>query len=178
MAITAAHCVAWELSIGGICDGVWLGFAESDRRPSEWIGCGRIATVSKPAGTPLAPDYAVLELQTDPARRFIPVGEGEVESGEIVRMVSVTADRFYDDYHEMRSRRCVVDADQRLSPSGPVAPPSIRVLSSCPIREGSSGAPVLDRQGRMKGLVHAGGPPYFAFGLMTLLPEPVDRDGR
>lgn len=177
-AITAAHCVAWELAAGGICDGVWLGFAESDRRPSEWIGCRRVAAGSKVSDTLLAPDYAVLELQTDPARRSIRVGRGEVEAGEIVRMVSVTADRFYDDLHQMRSRRCVVHDDQRLSPSGPVAPPSIRVLSSCPIREGSSGAPILDREGRMKGLVHAGGPPYFAFGLMTLLPQPVDRDDR
>ena len=91
-------------------------------------------------------------------------------------MVSVTADRFYDDVHQVRSRRCVVDDNRRLSAWSPEPPPSIQVLSSCPIREGSSGAPVLDREGRLRGLVYAGGPPYLAFGLMTLLPQPVQRD--
>lgn len=175
-AITAGHCVAWELSRGGACDGVWLGFAQTNGRPPEWIGCQRIASVSAPRDTLLSPDYAVLELDENPARRSIPLGEGDVASGEIVQMVSVTADRFYDDVHEVRSRRCVVDDNHQLAPWSPVPPSTVRVLSSCPIREGSSGAPVLDRDGRLRGLVHAGGPPYFAFGLMTLLPQPVERD--
>ncbi len=175
-AITAGHCVAWELSSGGACDGVWLGFAGTHGHPSEWIGCQRITSMSTPGATLLSPDYAVLELDEDASRPSIPLGEGDVAVGEIVRMISVTADRFYDDVHQVRSRRCVVDDNLRLAPWSPAPPPSIRVLSSCPIREGSSGAPVLDRQGRLRGLVHAGGPPYFAFGLMTLLPQPVERD--
>jgi hypothetical protein len=70
----------------------------------------------------------------------------------------------------------VVDDGRQLSPWAEAPPNSIRVLSSCPIRPGSSGAPVLDSEGRLRGLVHAGGPPFFAFGLMTLLPQPVERD--
>jgi hypothetical protein len=132
--------------------------------------------VSTPGDTLLSPDYAILELDEAPARPSIRLGEGEVASGEVVRMVSVTADRFYDDLHEVRSRRCVVDDNRQLSRWSPVPPSSVRVLSSCPIRKGSSGAPVLDREGRLRGLIHAGGPPYLAFGLMTLLPQPVERD--
>lgn len=177
-ALTAGHCVAWELSIGGSCDDAWLGFAETESRPSEWVGCKRIAAVSKPSDTLLSPDYAILELDRDPARSSIPLGEGRMASGDVVEMISVTADRFYDDLHEVRSRRCVIDGNRELSPWRPIPSPSIRVLSSCPIREGSSGAPVLDAAGRLRGLVHAGGPRYFAFGLMTLLPQPVDRDDR
>ena len=175
-AVTAAHCVAWELSGGGACDGVWLGFARTEGRPPEWIGCKRIMSVSMPAATLLSPDYAVLELAQDAARPSLPLGEGEVLFGEVVRVVSVTADRFYDDVHHVRNRLCMVDDNRRLSPWSSAPPPSIRVLSSCPIREGSSGAPVLDHEGRLRGLVHAGGPPYFAFGLMTLLSQPVERD--
>lgn len=174
-AVTAGHCVAWELSIGGDCDDVWLGFAPIDDRPSEWVGCERITSVTT-SRTLLSPDYAVLELDADVTRQPIPLGDGQVASGEVVRMVSVTADRFYDDVHSVRSRRCVVDDNRHLAPWSRVAPSSIRVLSSCPIREGSSGAPVLDSAGRMRGLIHAGGPRYFAFGLMTLLPQPVDGD--
>jgi hypothetical protein len=175
-AVTAGHCVAWELAIGGSCDEVWLGFASTAGRPSEWVGCERIASATRSTNTLLSPDYAILELDTDLGRRPIPLGEGHVASGEVVRMVSVTADRFYDDVHQVRSRRCVVDDNRRLQPWSPAAPPSIRVLTSCPVREGSSGAPVLDAEGRMRGLIHAGGPRYFAFGLMTLLPQPVERN--
>lgn len=174
-AVTAGHCVARALTNGGACEGVWLGFARTEGRPPEWIGCERIVTVSPPHVTLLSPDYAILELADDTARPSIPLGEGEVASGEIVQMVSVTADRFYDDVHQVRSRRCVVDDNRRLLRWTEVPPRSIRVLSSCPIRQGSSGAPVLDREGRLRGLVHAGGPPLFAFGLMTLLPQPVER---
>ena len=93
-------------------------------------------------------------------------------------MVSVTADRFYDDLHEVRTRRCVVGKNGQIASQGAADPGAIRLLSSCPIREGSSGAPVLDRQGRMRGLIHAGGPRYFALGLMTLLPQQVEREHR
>lgn len=175
-AVTAGHCVTRELAIGGTCDGIWLGFAQTDGHPPEWIDCERIVSVSTPGATLLSPDYAVLELTRDTTRPSIPLGEGEVAFGEVVQMVSVTADRFYDDVHQVRSRRCVVDDNRQLSPWTATALHSIRVLASCPIRQGSSGAPVLDREGRLRGLVHAGGPPYFAFGLMTLLPQPIERD--
>ena len=175
-AVTAGHCVARELKSGGACDGVWLGFAGMEGRSPEWIGCKRIASVSTPSATLLSPDYAIFELAEDTARPVIPLGEGEMAFGEVVQMVSVTADRFYDDVHQVRSRRCVIDDNRRLSLWSSTPSHSIRVLSSCPIREGSSGAPVLDREGRLRGLVHAGGPPFFAFGLMTLLPQPVERD--
>jgi len=174
-AVTAGHCVAWERSNGGRCAGLWLGFAQSEGRPAEWIGCEEIESASTPSASLLSADYAVLKLNRDASRPSIPIGEGDVPSGEVVRVLSVTADRFYDDVHKVRSRRCIVDDNRRLASSGALDSSSIRVLSSCPIREGSSGAPVLDRRGRLRGLIHAAGPPYFAFGLMTLLPQPVDR---
>lgn len=175
-AVTAGHCVAWELSLGGACEDIWLGFASADGGESEWVGCQRIAAVISSPGALLSPDYAVLQLARDVSRPAIPLGEGEVEVGEVVEMVSVTADRFYDDLHEVRSRRCVVEEGGVLAPFAPSPPNTVRVLSSCPIREGGSGSPILDSAGRMRGLVHAGGPRFFAFGLMTLLPQPVERE--
>ena len=166
-AVTAGHCVAWEISTGGACHDVWLGFAETPTREAEWLGCAKISAMSSPGDTLLAPDYAVLQLRRATERVALPIGRGALKAGEVVRMVSVTQDRFYDDVHEVRTRRCVVDDGDDSSPWSPIAPPTVRVLSSCPIHEGNSGAPLLDRQGRMRGLVHAGGPPFFAFGLMT-----------
>lgn len=178
IAVTAGHCVAWELAVGRSCGDVWLGFAAQEGRRSEWVGCRRIASVTTSSSTLLSPDYAVLELERAVSRRPIPVGTGQIASGDLVRIVSVTADRFYDDLHEVRSRRCVVVDNRRLQPWSPPAPSSIRVLSSCPVRQGSSGSPVLDEHGRIRGLIHGGGPRYFAFGLMTPLPQPIDRRDR
>jgi hypothetical protein len=175
-AITAGHCVASELSTGGTCHGVWLGFAGGEGRSAEWVGCRRIASVMTSSPALLSPDYAIVELAREVDRAPYPIAREPVSSGQVVRMVSVTADRFYDRLHQVRSRRCVVDENGSLAPWSPHAPPSIRVLSSCPVGAGSSGAPVLDHEGRMRGLIHGGGPRYFAFGLMTPLPEPVDRE--
>lgn len=175
-AVTAGHCVARELSAGGACHDVWLGFAETTTQETEWLGCSKISALSSRGDTFLAPDYAVLELRTATARLALPLAQGALRTGDVVRMVSVTADRFYDDIHEVRTRRCVIDGGDPSSPWSPIAPPTVRVLSSCPIHEGNSGAPLLDGQGRMRGLVHAGGPPFFAFGLMTesvRIPEPT-----
>ena len=175
-AITAGHCVATELSTGGSCVGVWLGFAGAKDRTTEWVGCRRIASATIHPPALLSPDYAIIELDREVRRAPYPIDREPVSSGQIVRMVSVTADRFYDRVHQVRSRRCVVDDNGSLAPWSPHAPSSIRVLSSCPVRAGRSGAPVLDQEGRMRGLIHGGGPRYFAFGLMTPLPQPVDRD--
>ncbi|MGB8330730.1 MAG: serine protease [Polyangiales bacterium] len=175
-AVTAGHCVSWERANGESCGGVWLGFPGTEGRPPEWVACERIVMLSRSSDTLLSPDYAILQLHEGTARPWIPLGHGELGFGEVVEMVSVTADRFYDTRHQVMSRRCVVDRSDRLSPWSSAAPASIRVLSSCPIRQGSSGAPLLDRHGRLRGLVHAGGPPFFAIGLMTLLPQPIERD--
>ena len=130
--------------------------------------------MSSTAGDLLSPDYAVLELDAEVARQPFPLGDGQVAPGEVVRMISVTADRFYDRRHEVRSRRCVVDDNGRIAGFSPIAPPTIRVLSACPIREGGSGSPVLDQRGRMHGLIHGGGPRYFAMGLMTPIPASAE----
>jgi hypothetical protein len=165
------------MSTGGSCEGVWLGFAGIDGHDAEWVGCERIASVVSSAGDLLSPDYAIVELREPVSRKPYAIHIEPVVSGDVVRMVSVTADRFYDEHHEVRTRRCVVDDTGRLAPFGPEAPTSIRVLSSCPVHEGSSGSPVLDAAGRMRGLIHAGGPRYFALGLMTPLPQPVEGSG-
>ncbi|MDH3201412.1 MAG: serine protease [Myxococcales bacterium] len=178
-AVTAGHCVARELATGGVCHDVWLGFAETPTQKTEWLGCSKVSAVSSTGDTLMAPDYAVLQLRTATARPALPLGRRALSTGDVVRMVSVTPDRFYDDLHEVRTRRCVVDGGDPSSPWSPIAPHTVRVLSSCPIHEGNSGAPLLDRQGRMRGLVHAGGPPFFAFGLMTesgRIPDDVSVD--
>ena len=168
VAVTAAHCVAAALAAGGGCRGVWLGFPETAGHATEWMPCERISAASVPDPTLLAPDYAILKLGVATDRPALVVSHEVVDPGAILRMVSVTPDRFYDQAHEVRTRRCVVEAERsHLSFWNASPTASVRVLSSCPVHEGNSGAPLLDTHGRMRGLVHAGGPPFFAVGVMT-----------
>jgi S1-C subfamily serine protease len=44
-------------------------------------------------------------------------------------------------------------------------------LSGCPIEPGNSGSPVLDAEGRLRALVHAGSHPVFGIGVTTALPS-------
>lgn len=166
-AVTAAHCLDPAAREQGRCDDVWLGFAETDERDAEWLGCSRVEQTSVDLGTLMAPDYAVLKLRAGTARPALALGHGKLRSGAVLRMIAVTTDRFYDRQHEVRARRCVVDDMESSFPWRPDTPSDVRVLSDCPIRLGNSGAPLIDPQGRMRGLVHAGGPPFFALGLMT-----------
>lgn len=159
--------MAWELSRGGSCEGVWLGFASHGPAEPEWLSCEKIRSASRNDDSLSSPDFAILELRDETTRAPLELGRDALDAGEVVWMVSVTADRFYDNEHLVRSRRCVVDANPDMTPWAPTPSPEVRVLSSCPIHLGNSGAPLLDRRGRMRGLVHAGGPPFFAFGLMT-----------
>ena len=167
IAVTAGHCVMPLSGVRGECEGVWLGFPSTPTASDEWIACETVLSVSSPSATLLAPDYAVLRLQQSTSRPFLALTDETLPAGEIVQMVSVTPDRFYDEVHRLQSRRCVVDGDTQTSRWAGMTPKTVRVLSSCPIREGNSGAPLLDRKGRMRGLVHAAGPPFFAFGVMT-----------
>ena len=167
IAVTAGHCVMPLLGARGECDGVWLGFPATPTVSGEWVACETVVSVASPKGTLLAPDYAVLRLEESTNRPFLALTDETLPAGEIVQMVSVTPDRFYDQVHRLHSRRCVVDGDPHVSRWAGMTPKPVRVLSSCPIREGNSGAPLLDHEGRMRGLVHAAGPPFFAFGVMT-----------
>jgi hypothetical protein len=166
-AVTARHCVEAAIGEGRGCAGVWLGFPRTRERPSEWLACEAIISASQAQAGLLAPDYAVLRLQTEARRSALPITNEAVPEGEVLRMVSVTADHFYDEVHQLQTRRCVVDDQRRLMPWADAVSAAVRVLSACPIHQGNSGSPLLDERGRMRGLVHAGGPPFLALGVMT-----------
>ena len=146
-AVTGGQCGPRQVSTGGACDGRWLGCAQTDGRPSEWIGCERILSVSTPGATLLSPDYAILELAKDTTRPSIPLGDRDVAFGEVVQTDSVTVYRFYDDVRHVRSRRHVVADKRQFSPWSATACGSLTLLSAGPIRPGSPGAPVPCRRG-------------------------------
>ena len=152
------------------------GLRPADGRPSEWIGCERISRRRRrdqPAVARLRGLGARAEdaSPVDPARRRggrVRRGrsDGLGDGGPLLRRRSPGS--------KPALRR------RRQPPALPLRPRHRRRrFASCRLARFARAAPArrcsIARAG-LRGLVHAGGPPYFAFGLMTLLPQPVERD--
>lgn len=165
--LTAGHCVDRAAHPSD----VWIGFPETADHVEEWVAGDRVLhrSIYEPQKKLLQPDYAVIQLKRPLSRAPLATLALAPSPGDIVRMVSVTPDRFYDHRHHIAVRRCRVESSSfARSTFGPKAD-DVGWLSRCPIREGNSGAPLLDVRGRLRGLVHGAAPPFFAVGVMTKL---------
>lgn len=165
--LTAGHCVDRQTSPLE----VWVGFPKANGYPQEWVASTEVLVRSsvEPGAGLLQPDYAVLRLDRALSRTPLTAFAERPLPGDVVRMVSVTPDRFYENKHHLAVRRCQVEDPRRAQPAYGLDALSVGWLSHCPIRDGNSGAPLLNAQGQLVGLVHGAAPPFFAVGVMTNL---------
>lgn len=165
--LTAGHCV----DLTAAAAPVWVGFPETPDHLEEWVVSDEVLLRStyEQNSELLQPDYAVLRLQYPVSRAPLRFLAERPIPGDVVRMITVTPDRFYEHKHHVAVRKCRVEDPLLAEPVfGPQAL-SVGWLSECPIREGNSGAPLVDTEGRLRGLVHGAAPPFFAVGVMTTL---------
>jgi len=175
--LTAGHCLPPEArGAGRSCDGLFVAFPATDARPMEWTACARV--VDAPAvrdDEVLRPDWALVELRSTVPRALVPVHAADPPPDAIVEVVAVDPHPIYRTQHAIGTRLCRVrTAAEALAIFGPDAA-RVGWLSDCPTVNGNSGAPVLDHEGRVRGILHGGSNRRQAIGVTTRIPAALRR---
>ena len=171
--LTAGHCLHPSVrSAGADCQGHRIYFPSDEGVAPESAQCDEVLAIAlSPTDSITGPDFAIVSLTPSTQRtsasilRQPPEPDDQVQIWGLLRM---TPDRF-----EIRHQSCLAMNPERAAAHlGPSANEATW-LERCSIFPGHSGAPVLDTDGRLRGLIHAGSELFFAIGVMTRLPEAI-----
>ena len=168
-ALTAIHCLASaERRAGAACRHTWLAFPETAEAPAEWAACQRVLIARGVVdASGLHQEHAVLQLARSVARTPLAIDSRPIEPNSIVEVVSVTPHPIYGTTHELTTRLCrAIVARPAVGALGAQAA-QVGWLANCPIARGNSGSPVLDRDGRIRALVHGGTATRFEIGVTS-----------
>ncbi|MEM9187803.1 MAG: trypsin-like peptidase domain-containing protein [Myxococcota bacterium] len=166
--VTASHCLpADRRRPGASCADAWIGFPG---RPAEWVRCDEVVRAHMTDDEQaLRTDVAILRLESLVERTPLVVDRTTLPIGDVVTVTSVTPHRVYRSQHFVDSQHCRVHSSDRAEEYfGPDAA-LVGWLGDCPIERGNSGSPVLDRDGRLRAVVHGGSHPFFGIGVMSSL---------
>ena len=171
--LTASHCLTTPT-----CLGAWITFPATETRPEGFAHCAWVlAQDPDDADAVLLEDWAILQLDRPIDRPVATLDHTPVAPGTIVTVASVTPHPIYDSRHELEGRLCRVETSEAAEARLGAGARRVGWLSGCPIEPGNSGSPVLDAEGRLRALVHAGSHPVFGIGVTTALPS-VGLDAR
>lgn len=171
--LTASHCLAPAARHAtAACGGTWIAFPETATAPAEWIACAQVVTATEIIDERgLHQEHAVLQLVHASRRAPLLVDATPPEPGSIVTVVSVTPHPVHGTTHVLSTRLCrAIDstpAQRELSD----AAANVGWLATCPIARGNSGSPVLDREGRIRAIVHGGTSINSGFGVTSDLSD-------
>jgi hypothetical protein len=167
--LTAGHCLPPDTrAVGDRCAGVSVAFGATAGQPAEHRRCVRVIVatgVDNPAT--LTPDYAVVLLDRPSERPVLAVDPAPLAPGEVVTIFAAAPERDHEGHLALRARRCRVEGPGEAVEALGARARDVAWLALCPIRPGNSGAPVVDDEGRVRGLVHGGSPPFFGRAVMT-----------
>ena len=169
--ITASHCLDTPARAeGALCHGVWIAFATTASHPLEWAACDHVlhANVVDDAEV-MRSDVARLRLARPVDRPTLPVLGEAPDEGSIVTVLSAREHPIYPRHNEIVPRLCRVATSESAVETFGEAASSVGWLIDCPSYPGNSGSPVLDAQGRLRSLMHAGSAPWQGIGVTSTL---------
>lgn len=171
--LTASHCLApGGRRAGASCESTWIGFAAAGPHPREWIACERVVHANDVRDDEvMRPDWAVLELGRSTGRPALRVDASPPAPHSIVQVVSVTPHAIYRSHHAIGTRLCRVRTTEEATELFGADAARVGWLSDCPSYPGNSGAPILDREGRVRGILHGGSGAWPDIGVTTPAPR-------
>lgn len=156
--LTAVHCLASaDRRDGADCRHTWVSFPETTDASAEWAACERVVIVSGEVNQDgLHQEHAVLQLSRQLDRTPLAIDPRPPEPNSIVEVISVTPHPIYSTTHELATRLCRAVDDTRAVAALGAAAAHVGWLVNCPIARGNSGSPVVDRDGKIRAIVHGG----------------------
>ncbi|MCB9602225.1 MAG: trypsin-like peptidase domain-containing protein [Sandaracinus sp.] len=164
--LTASHCLTTPR-----CDDAWVAFPPTADHEAAVARC--VWVLAQDPDTQdgvLLQDWALLQLERPLLRPVATLAPEAVREGTIVTVASVTPHPIYGSQHQLETRLCRAETPEAAEARLGAEARRVGWLSGCPIEPGNSGSPVLDAEGRLRALVHAGSHPVFGIGVTTALP--------
>lgn len=167
--ITASHCLREsERRAGAHCDDTWIALPHTRSRAMEWVGCDRVERADRiDEGSVMRQDVAVLRLRHPVDRPPLLVYAVAPAEGSIVTVLAVAPHPIYDTQHELVRRLCRVASEESAVSTFGDGAARVGWLMECPSYPGNSGSPILDGDGRLRALVHAGSPSVQGVGVSS-----------
>ncbi|MGE0784557.1 MAG: serine protease [Sandaracinaceae bacterium] len=159
--LTASHCLPIAARrAGASCRGAWIGFVPNEApadTPAEWVECRTVERADAVDDREvMRRDVAVLRLHHALARTPVPIDGSAPREGSIVTVVSVRPHPIYRSQSELEARLCRVASTPSAELLFGPAASEVGWLMECPSYPGNSGSPVLDGDGRLRAMLHAG----------------------
>ena len=156
---TNRHCLPRDLQkTGARLEGrAQVVFAASDSVSSESIALSEVVNSSEffRADQAIAPDYAIVRLKRVANRQPLTISSEGFSNGQVLEVVKMNPIAARDATGELRTSKCRVVFGSMILPqfTNPISP--VGTLGDCEIRPGNAGAPLIDENGFVHGLIQA-----------------------
>jgi hypothetical protein len=156
IAMTNSHCIPDDLKAAGsnCANRMWLHFPELQGHSQARVGCSRVLTLSQDkADNPIAPDYAVIELDQAVNRPPLKISREGFKDNSLYQLVKVNPKSISPMVGELTRQICQAKHNSILVPDSNEDQSSNMTFGDCEVRQGNSGSPLLDSEGNVSGLI-------------------------
>jgi hypothetical protein len=153
---TASHCIPEELRYeGAFCTGkIWVRFAQTDGFPETKIDCSTVLSASPLYDRTLnQPDIAFLKLQRAPNRPPLKINRSGILDDRHYGVIKLTPLSASPSPAKIETDECLPLSGSVVLPGSIYPDHAVIALASCEIDPMSAGAPLIDENGEIHGIL-------------------------